>query len=113
MRLASIFALADRSAEIQDAHLDAALAIWDYSARSLRFIFPDDVDPKDEKLLKALEERPDMTKREIARDVFRNHLSTESLDSMLGRLLAYRMIEASEPKSTGGRPAVRYSRKRW
>ena len=39
LRLALVFALVDRARTIDVPHLQAALAVWDYSARSARYVF--------------------------------------------------------------------------
>jgi hypothetical protein len=39
MRLAHLYALLDRSDEIKLPHLQAALALWDYSLRSVQHVF--------------------------------------------------------------------------
>ena len=39
MRLACLYALLDRSKVVKRVHLEAALALWDYSERSARYIF--------------------------------------------------------------------------
>jgi hypothetical protein len=112
MRRAALFALADRSRLVQAPHVDASLAIWEHSVRTLRYIFPDDVDPQAEKLLAALDENPGgMTRRELLA-TFNNHLKAKALDALLEKLLVQSQIVASPPESRGGRPAVRYSRKR-
>jgi hypothetical protein len=88
MRRAALFALADRSVLIRECHLDASLAIWEHSVRTLRFIFPEDVDPLAEKLLAALDVNPEgLTKREILA-VFNNHLKAQALDPLLERLFS-------------------------
>jgi hypothetical protein len=41
LRLSLVFALLDRSPQIQLPHLEAALAVWDYSVQSVAYIFGD------------------------------------------------------------------------
>jgi hypothetical protein len=114
MRMASIFALADRKHEVGELHLNAAMAIWEHSERSLRHIFRADVDPRAEKLLAALKAAgPEgLTTTEI-RAVFGRHLDATTIAEHLRRLLANRVIERIDLPSTGGRPAVRYRKKAW
>jgi hypothetical protein len=114
LRMAAIFALADQRALIDVEHLEAALAIWNHSGRSLRFMFPDDSDPAADKLMAALRNAGDggLTKREITNDVFNKHRSAEELDELLGKLLAYRLITQTTVKGKG-RPSQRYSVNRW
>jgi Protein of unknown function (DUF3987) len=116
MRLASLFALADRSRVVQLAHLEAALAIWEHSARSLRFVFQSDVDPRAEKLLAALKEAmPDgLTKKQIIHEVFSRNLETSTINDLLTRLLAYRQVLKTGPMTKGrGRPAARFAINQW
>ena len=113
MRRAAIFAVADLSPIVDECHLRASLAIWEHAVRTLRFIFPEDVDPVAEKLLKALDAKPGgLTRREIIA-AFNNHMKAKELNKLLERLMVSDLIEASEPASRGGRPAARYARKRW
>jgi hypothetical protein len=118
MRIASIYALADRSSIIKSPHLEAAVAIWEHSVRSLRFIFDADCDPVAEKLLAAFKVHPDgLTRREILHDVFGRNKDAKSVDTLLARLLAYKRIERTDPVSRGGskggRPAPLYRIYRW
>jgi hypothetical protein len=121
MRLASIFALADLTEPthgdmllVRRWHIEAALAIWEHSERSLRWIFPADVDPKAEKLLAGLKANPEgLTKTQIQRDVFNKHIDSSPLAELLRRLLAHRQIVRTEPTSKGGRPAPRYRLNPW
>jgi hypothetical protein len=115
MGLASLYALSDRSRLIRDCHMDAALAVWDYSARSLRFIFKADVDARADRLLATLKASPEgLTKTQIANGVFNKNVEGGVIDELLTRLLAYRLIVRSEPASKGrGRPAPRYHLNRW
>jgi hypothetical protein len=116
MRIASGFALADLTEAVEGGvlllrrcHIEAALAIWEHSERSLRFIFEADVDPNAEKLLKALKAVPEgLTKRKILHEVFGRNKEAETVNALLKKLLAYRYIELTEPISTGGRPAPHY-----
>jgi uncharacterized protein DUF3987 len=119
LRLASIFALADltapaRSIEVQECHLDASLAIWKQSERSLRWLFPDDIDADAEKLLAALKACPEpLTRSQIRSDVFKGHMGAKELNTLLSRLCVSRRVEELKPAPTGGRPASRYRLKDW
>jgi hypothetical protein len=121
MRMASIFALADLAEPVHGevllvrrCHIEAALAIWDHSERSLRWIFPADVDPKAEKLLAALKANLEgLTKRQIQHDVFKRNVDGQTLAELLRRLLAHRQIVRTEAASKGGRPAPRYRLNPW
>jgi hypothetical protein len=114
MRLASLYALMDRSTVIREPHLDAAMAVWKHSERSLRWIFKADLDPRAEKLLSALRASSEgLTKRDIVNKVFSKNMSTGQVEELLKRLLAYRIIIREEPRSTGGRPAPHYRVNEW
>jgi hypothetical protein len=116
MRMASIFALADRKDRVDVEHLEAALAIWHHSSRSLKFMFGGDGDPAADKLIAALKVAGDagLTKREITNDVFNRNKDTETLDALLTKLLAYRLISQVPVVVKGpGRPAHRYRLNRW
>lgn len=116
MRMAAIFALADRKTMIDVQHIEAALAIWEHSSRSLRFMFPDDADPAADKLMAALRSAgdPGLSKREITNDVFRKNKDADELDKLLNKLLAYRLISQFTPIQKGrGRAGHRYRMNRW
>jgi hypothetical protein len=116
LRMAAIFALADRQALIDVVHLEAAMAIWTHSGKSLRFMFPNDSDPIADKLMDALKKAGTvgLSKKEISHDVFHRNKDAAALDELLGKLLAYRLITQSPdgPKKRG-RPSVRYRLNRW
>lgn len=111
MRIAMIFALIDFKREIREAHLNAALAIWDHAERSLRYIFRADLDPMAEKMLAAITaSQHGLTTTEI-RDLFDRHAKAQDIKERLENLLAERVIERVDSKPTGGRPSIRYRRK--
>ena len=49
-----LFALMDHMHEIADVHLDASLAIWEHSGRTLKYVFGADLDDNAEKIKRAL-----------------------------------------------------------
>jgi DNA replicative helicase MCM subunit Mcm2 (Cdc46/Mcm family) len=73
VRLALTYALLDCSEHICQEHLEAALAVWRYSATSARWIFGDALgDPTDE-LWSAAKERPaGLTRTEVSELFSRN-----------------------------------------
>ena len=114
--MASIFALADCNDMVDVEHLEAALAIWEFSSRSLKFMFGGDSDPAADKLMVALKAAGErgLTKREITNGVFHKNKDTETIDSLLTKLLAYRLISQAPVTTKGpGRPAHRYLANRW
>ena len=108
LRLALIYALLDRSAYIDEPHLLAALACWDYAEASARYIFGDALgDPDADEILRALRERPEgLTRTELMHHFGRN-LSSERIGRALS-VLSRGGFAASETVKTNGRPAEKW-----
>lgn len=106
LRLALIYALADRSAEIDVPHLLAALAIIEYAQASATYIFGDSLgDPVADELLAALRRAGDSgLSRTDIRDMFKRHQRAERVQAGLD-LLASRGLAAKSEERTGGRPS--------
>ena len=108
MRLAMLYALLDRSVAIQPRHLLAALAAWDYSERSARFIFGDALgDSTADEILRALRASASGLTRDQIRDYFARHRSSPEISRALGVLAEYGLA-VSKQEETGGRPAERW-----
>lgn len=108
MRLGMIYALLDRSSEIGGAHLLAALAVWDYVERSVRYVFGDTIgDPFADELLRLLRSAPQGLSRTDLRDYFGRNQSGERIARALGVLLQHGRARI-ERKETGGRPSERW-----
>lgn len=107
-RLACIYALLDRSLEIKPAHLRAALAIWEYSEASVRYIFQNIANNTlANKILNSLSVRSQgMTKTEINNLLKRNY-SSEQVNEALNELRALHMA-FSKVYETKGRPVERW-----
>ena len=104
VRLALIYALADRAQEIGLAHLQAALEVWRYCADSARYLFAGRMAVRDEdRLLDALDDAGTMDRTQI-RVVFAGHRSRSALDAMLAKMADLGLIERVPSDSTGGRP---------
>lgn len=110
MRLASIYALLDRSEVINEEHLNAALAVWEYCEASAQFIFGHHLGhPAADKILRALDDSAEGMTRTQIRDLFgRNRKATE-LERALGALLDAGRAR-SETTMTDGRPEERWFR---
>jgi len=107
MRLASIYALLDRSALIRPEHLRAALAVWDYCEASARYIFGmAEGDPVADRVLEALEGGP-MTQTEL-NTALRRHVSSKCLKEALQRLSAADKVQCRSI-ATAGRPTKIWS----
>ncbi len=109
MRLACIYALLDQSAVVQAHHLMAALALWEYCERSVRFIFGDSLgdDVADEILSELRKRKQGMTRTEIANH-FDRHQNTGRIARALGVLQRFGLAECRTMTDTGGRPAERW-----
>ncbi len=105
VRLASLYAVLDGSAEIGMAHLRAALELWRYASDSAAFIFGESLgDLVCDAILELLRGKPEgATRTEISEHFDRNKTKAQ-LDAALGTLQARGMIRSS-PKLTGGRAA--------
>jgi hypothetical protein len=109
-RLAMLYALLDRKDEVSFEHLAAAASLWDFSRRSVNYIFGDAVGDKLERdILKLLEAAGEQgMKRSEIRASLGSHMSSSELTVALQGLEKRRAIRrADEP--TGGRTAERWS----
>ncbi len=109
LRLAMVYAVLDKSAEIADTHVLAALAVWRFCDRSAAYLFGGSVGDRDaDAILDALRAKPDGTTRtEIRRGVFHDHKTSEEVARALRLLLRYGLVR-QEIIQTGGRPAERW-----
>jgi hypothetical protein len=110
LRLSMLYALADSSAAIRRPHLEAALALWDYAARSCAFIFGASLgDPTADELLRALRAAPDGMTRNDLRQHFQRNKSAAEIGRALGVLTRQGLARSSTEKADGpGRPAERW-----
>ncbi len=113
LRLSLLYALFDGSQEIRVEHLKAALAVWNYAAASVRYIFGDLIgDPIADRILRELRAvRPQgLTQTEITSDLFNRNVSALVLERALLTLsrtgLAFKVRE--EAGARGGRRAERW-----
>jgi hypothetical protein len=105
LRLSTLYAVLDGSAEIRVAHLRAALALWDYAERSARRIFGRRLGvPLADVLLEALRARGPLTSTAIS-GLFGRHRSAEELHQALDLLRDLGLV-ASRVEATGGRSAT-------
>lgn len=86
LRLSLVYALLDGAPSIRLAHLEAALAVWDYAERSAQYIFGERTgDPIADTLLAEIQYGR-MTRTEI-RDLFGRHLTRSRIEATLNRLV--------------------------
>ena len=103
-----IYALLDCSALIQEVHLKAALALWEYVETSVRFIFGDALgDPVADAILSALRASTTGLTRAQINDLFKHNREKHSIDNAL-IALAKQGLAHSIREETGGRPSERW-----
>src|SRR5262249_12363831 len=90
------------SSDIDEVHLRAALAVWEYCESSAAFIFGDLLgDPVADEIMRALQHAPDGMTRTAIRDLFGRHRS-DRIGAALA-LLATKGRARREKRQTGGR----------
>ncbi len=106
LRLSMLYALLDESAIIQEVHIRAAMALWQYAEDSARYIFGGSTgDPLANKILAIVRNGP-VTTTEI-HDKTNRHLSAKEIDRALESMENAGAVR-SEQVPTGGRPATRW-----
>jgi hypothetical protein len=104
MRLSAIYALLDESPVVTPAHLQAALALWQYCEDSARFIFGEALgDPLADEILHALRTHPDGMTRNDLIDYFDRHKSSGQIRQAL-KLLEEQGLARRQRVETAGRP---------
>lgn len=105
IRLALIYALLDGANTIRPEHLHAALALWDYAARSAAWaISQSTANPLAEQIHAALTRSPDGLTRTQLRDLLHRNLPAERVEQALHTLHSTgRATRHQTP--TAGRPA--------
>jgi len=109
MRIACIYAVLDKSKTIRTEHLLAALAIWDYSESSARYIFGDATgDLVADRILESLKcTRPNgLTRTEIS-NLFSRNRDRDKIDFALALLQRHRLVSMVK-ESSGGRPVEKW-----
>jgi hypothetical protein len=105
VRLALIYALLDGADQIQPQHLQAALAIWDYAARSATWALHTATgDPLAEQIHAALLRSPGGLTRTQLRDLCQRNQPLERVEQALANL-ATAGRATSHKTPTSGRPA--------
>jgi len=107
LRLSVIYALLDCSRHIRAKHLKAALALWEYSEASARYIFGHRLgDPAADQILEALRTASSkgMSESDIHK-LFGGHRSAGERKRALNMLVALNLAEKEE-EQTKGRPRM-------
>jgi len=109
LRLSMNYALADASAKIKLVHQQAALALWQYSFDSAKYLFGQRLsDPRAQRIWEALKVRTEgMTRNAIQDEIFQRNISSEALTEVLQSLIELG-IAVRKTEETGGRRAERY-----
>ncbi|OJH41015.1 hypothetical protein BON30_08900 [Cystobacter ferrugineus] len=108
VRLSLLYALLARSEAIDEEHLSAALALMDYASDSARHIFGGaQQNPRANRILEALRERPEGRSRSELVKLFTGHVTRAELDMALGSLSEAGAAHMEEQPS-GGRPTERW-----
>ncbi len=107
LRIALTNALLDGKDMIGEEHLQSAVALWRYSADSVRLIFRDE-NADEQKVLNALADGP--TSRTEISQLFGRHRSKLYLDQLLNRMQAAGKIQSQSRSTTSGRPATIWAR---
>jgi len=105
IRLALLYALLDGERRIQAEHLTAALALWDYTARSATWALAQATgDPLAEQIHAALTRSPDGLTRTQLRDLLHRNLPAERVEQALHTLASTGRATRQQTR-TAGRPA--------
>lgn len=108
VRLSLLYALLDRAEAIEEEHLSAALALMDYASDSALHIFGGtQQNPKVNRILEALRERPEGLSRSELSRLFTGHVTSAELELALGSLSEAGAAHMKEQPS-GGRPTERW-----
>jgi hypothetical protein len=111
-RLAMLLALCDLQTEVNEQHIEAALAWVRYWADSIKFIFSDGISETVTaetnsaalKIVAFLADRPQATRSEITRECFQGHQRKGVIDAALDELLTAsppRIIVQTMPRAKG------------
>ena len=101
MRFALIYALLDGAKAIHAHHLRSALALWDYCARSARYIFGAALgDPIADRILSALRGQPEGIDRQAIRDLFSGHHS-DKIRAALEELARLQLAQVEKVPTRG------------
>jgi hypothetical protein len=108
LRLSMLYALLNGSVVIQEEHLIAALALWEYCEDSAAYLFGTDATGSDvlDRILEALAEAGEqgLTRDDLLRHVLQRHVSSRALTGMLHDLHTMELITLVDEPRRDGRP---------
>lgn len=110
MRLAALYAVLDCSSLIVPSHLLGAMALWDYSLASCRFLFGDALgNPVADAILTELRRKRDgITRTEIYSDLFHRNKPEGDIIRALGVLARAGLARSTRQAVGKGRPIERW-----
>ncbi len=101
-RLASVYALLNKSTEIKPEHLQAALALWDYCESSVKYIFQDLTgNPLANLIYEALLNTPRGMSRTDIYIYFQKHRTSAEINESLELLESLGRVKKEEEKTEG------------
>lgn len=109
MRLACLYALLDKSAEVREEHLLAAVALWEYCLASARFIFGDCLgDPAADTILQALRDASGGLDRTDISALFGRNKPASGISRALAVLQEHGLakVDPASPDGSGRRREV-------
>ena len=110
IRLAALYATLDCANQISLPHLDAALAVWRYSADSARWIFGDSLgDPTADEIWALAKDRAGGVTRTEVRDLFSRNKKAREIDRALTVLEEAGRLQRATASDGRGRPAERWT----
>jgi hypothetical protein len=104
VRLALIYALLDCAELIDRPHIDAALALWGYAARSAKWVFGDTLgDPVADDIWQAIKGSGEGLSRADIRDLFSRNKSAKTINAGLAALERAGRLKREERNASSGR----------
>jgi hypothetical protein len=101
MRLASLYALLEKSSAISADHLHAAMTVWRYCAASAEYCFGNSVGNRTaDTILARVESQPGLTRTDI-RDAFQRHKTASEVEEALRLLEDAGLIESVQEPGAG------------
>ena len=102
-----IYCLLDGGTVIEEIHLNAALAFWDYCERSAQYVFHGRMEDTTAQTILEAVRKKDLTGAEV-HALFGNNLSGVRLGDALSCLIAAGRITKDSVKQGKGRPQITY-----
>jgi len=108
MRIACLYGLLDQCQLVKPEHLNAALALWDYSEKSARLIFGEELGDRNvDRAVDALRAKGHLTQTDLW-TLFGRNIDGQEMERVIDALLSQGFAGSTiEPSSSGdGRPSV-------